>query len=155
MILHHFTLAERVEQILKEGLLPAGDRYNMLGGAEVVWLTEREVLRMSAAERMAVYERSGQMLRSWLYSEMENEVVRISVRIPSRDRRVERYVPWLRKHWRPGMPNPYDSILRRNGMESHWIYHGEIPPSSICAVDKDRSCFSPAEALTADLAKAG
>ncbi|SHG79106.1 hypothetical protein [Bradyrhizobium erythrophlei] len=152
MILYHFTRAERAEQILKHGLLPAGDRHNMLGGAEVVWLTEREVLRMSAAERKAVYERSGQILRSWLYSEMEDEVVRLSVRIPSHDRRLERYMPWLRKHWRPGMPNPYDSFWRRNVMEAHWIYDGEIAPSSICAVDKDRSCFSQAEALTDDLA---
>jgi len=151
MILYQ-TIRERAEQILREGLLPAGDRHNMLGGAEVVWLTRRKVLRMTAAERAVVYNRSGQIFRSWLFNTIENEVVRLSVRIPSHDRRLERYVPWLRTHWRPGMPDPYDSILGHNGMQAHWIYHGEIPPSNICAVDIARSCFSQGEALTDDMA---
>jgi hypothetical protein len=152
MILYHFTLAERAEQILKHGLLHAGDRHNMLGGAEVVWLTEREVLRMSAAKRTAVNERSGQIFRSWLFNTIENEVVRLSVRIPSHDRNLKKYRPWLRKHWRPGMPDPDDSYMDYTRADACWVYFREIPPSKIIEVVNDRSDFSQAEALTDDMA---
>jgi hypothetical protein len=38
------------KQIGSEDLLPAGDIHNMLGGAEVVWLTERTDLGVTPAE---------------------------------------------------------------------------------------------------------
>jgi hypothetical protein len=154
MILFHFTLADRAEQILTDGLKPAYDGHAMLGGADVVWLTERSVLRISAAERAAVYKRSGEIYRSWLFNTIEDQVVRLSIHVPSHDRRLERYRAWLRKHWRPGMPHPDDTCMDFAHMDAHWIYFGEIPPSSIVAVDRDRSDFSEAETLIEDIAVA-
>jgi hypothetical protein len=154
MILHHFTLTDRVDQIMRDGLTPSYDRHEMLGGAEVVWLTEKTVLRATPSERRAIYFRSGQLYRSWMYNTIEDQVSRLSIRIPSHDRKLFKYHLWLRKHSRPGMPYPYDEVMLHNGMTAHWIYFGEIPPSAIVAVDKDRSNFTEAEALTPENAAA-
>jgi hypothetical protein len=153
MILYHFTPAERVEQILTEGLLPASDSNNMVGGAEVVWLTERTDLVISASERVVIHERSGRHMTSWLYNPGERPMVRLAIRIPSQNRRLVRYRPWLRKHRRPGMPDPNARYMNYTP-DTHWIYFGQIPPSWIVEVDKDHSNFSQAETLIVDIAVA-
>ena len=153
MILYHFTLAERTEQILRDGLLPAVDSNNMVGGAEVVWLTERTDLIISASERAVIYERSGKHITKWLSYPSEKPMVRMAVRIPGHNRRLVRYRPWLRMHWRHGMPDP-DTRFMKYTPDTHWIYFGEIPPSAITEVDTDRSDFSAPEMLTEDMAVA-
>ena len=130
MILYQFTPADRVEQILEDGLLPYYDTRNMVGGEEVVWLTERTDTRLTAAETAAVFERTGDVMEHWL-SNSTHRNVRLTVRIPSHDRRLVRYRPWLRKHWRPGMPHPEDKCMDFTKADAHWIYIGEIPPSKI------------------------
>jgi hypothetical protein len=129
MILYHFTPADLVEQILEDGLLPYHGANNMAGGAEVVWLTERTDTRCTAAETAAMFERSGEVFEHWLFNSTHRNVVRLTVRIPSHDRRLFRYRPWLRKHWRPGMPE--HKWTGYGGGDAHWIYFGEIPPSKI------------------------
>jgi hypothetical protein len=133
MILYHFTPADLVEQILEDGLLPYHDLRNMLGGAEVVWLTERTDTRCTAADTAGIFEWSGEVMEHWL-SFAQRKVVRLAVRMPSHDRRLFRYRPWLRKHWRPGMPHPDNKYMDFTGANAHWIYFGEIPLSKIVEV---------------------
>jgi hypothetical protein len=153
MILYHFTLAELTEQILRDGLLPAVDSNNMVGGAGVVWLTERTDLIISASERAVIYERSGKLISKWLSDPSERPMVRLAVRIPGQNRRLVRYRPWLRKHWRHGMPDP-DARFMKYTPDTHWIYFGEIPPSAIIEVDTDRSDSSASNTPAEDLAVA-
>jgi hypothetical protein len=129
MILYHFTSADRTKSILTQGLLPQSDRHNMLGGSDVVWLTERTTLCCTPAETSAIFERSGVRMENWL--DFSRDVARLIVRIPSHDRKLAEYVPWLRKHWRRGMPSPDDKCWGFTGGTEHWIYFGSIPPSNI------------------------
>ena len=92
MILYHFTLADRAEHILKDGMRPYHDINKMVGGAEVVWLTERTDLSISAAEKAVIFEKSGRLMNAWL-SYPERRVVRLAVGIRSRDRRLVTGVP--------------------------------------------------------------
>ena len=128
MNLYHFTCADRAQQIAKDGLLPDLDARNMVGGADVVWLTERTDLSITRAESADVYERSGVLMTEWLVINSPRRV-RLTVRIPTHDRKLFKYRPWLLKHRRPGMPDPYDGLFL-----PHWIYFDMIPPSKIVGV---------------------
>jgi hypothetical protein len=147
MILHHFTPIERVEQILTEGLLPASGSNNMVGGAEVVWLTERTDLVISASDRVVIHERSGRHMTNWLPNPGEGPMARLAVRIPSQNRRLIRYRPRLRKHRRSGMPDPNAGFMDYTP-DTHWIYFGQIPPSWIVEVDRDRGAFRGGRGVT-------
>jgi hypothetical protein len=127
MILYHFTTAERAERIAKEGLLPASDISVMVGGAEVVWLTERVDLSATPAETAECFRRSGKRMTQWFVIH-DPRPVRLTVRIPTHDRKLFEHRPWLRKHYRPGMPH-HDSCFL-----PHWIYFGVIPTSKIVEV---------------------
>jgi hypothetical protein len=98
MILYHFTKDSVIDEILTEGLLPSVDVSNMLGGAEVVWLTERTDTRLTDENSNAIFEQTGVQMKHWLElrDPDHDSHVRLTVRIPSADRKLFKYAPWLR-----------------------------------------------------------
>jgi hypothetical protein len=130
MILYHFTLADRTEQILEHGLLPRDDRRNIVGGEQVVWLTQQSDTCCSEAESAMFYERTGIAPTHWLLNLADIPVVRFKVRIPSHERKLARWESWSRKHPWVGMPD-LDNILFKRSIKNDWIYFGRIAPSKI------------------------
>jgi len=134
MILYHFTLADRAARIRRDGLVPAFDRDAMLGGEEVVWLTELTDLRVTPEQRALFLERTGEVFTRWMYDGVESGVVRLSIKMPTRDRKLagtahgfaSRSVTGCSR-WR----TPMIASCSNWPWGCHWIYFGIIPPSKI------------------------
>jgi len=130
MILYHFTAPTNVESILRQGLMPAQRFDSALGyGRNAVWLTTKPTREISERHKVLWRER-----RPDLYSDSQEwlpaATVRLSVRIPSHDRKLVQYVPWLRKHPWEDCPDIDDEIVRV-GMKDFWIYFGVITPDRL------------------------
>src|SRR5690349_5320890 len=98
MLLYHFTKFETLPAITRDGLIPSEDDplMPMIGGNKVVWLTEATSTSLSERDRVRMLERTGEPVTEWL----PDCPARVTVRIPAHDRKLVRYVPWLRKHGR-------------------------------------------------------
>jgi hypothetical protein len=116
MILYHFTKPHHLQDegtILEDGLIPSTGNDSLPPNC-VVWLTEEEDYRW--------YE--------GLASERGN--CRITLAIPSHDRRLVNHYKWLRKH-APHIIDllrmcdcPCDHIAQ---MRRAWCYFGTVPPT--------------------------
>ena len=95
----------------------------MLGGKPVVWLTEATTTEWTKADRAKFESRGLERTASWL----PDCSARLTIRIGSHDRKLARYVPWLRRHPFVDMPEPSDF----EAMEQWWIYLGTIPRDKI------------------------
>jgi hypothetical protein len=66
----------------------------------------------------------------------DEPLARFTVRLPSSDRKLNRYRPWLRRHPFDGCPDSDDSFSAR-AFDRWWIYFDEIPSSKIieCGIE--------------------
>jgi hypothetical protein len=130
MLLHHFTHADLLPLIEERGLVPRADVNLMTPGDQpVVWLTEQTSLRIQKAERIGDWDKD-----EWLVG----GTARVTVRIPTHDRKLARYIPWLKKHGAPGVdPEMASATIARHW----WVYFGSIPRDQIvgCTADVDAS----------------
>ncbi len=120
MILYHFTSEDCLASIRERGLVPAVDDSGMTADKAVVWLTEDDHTRLSAADRAKLGDRCVDE-NSWLVGCPE----RFLVRLGSHDPNLKHYLTWLgrRRSWWPGKPedaNMYEAAAR------WWIYLGRI-----------------------------
>jgi hypothetical protein len=128
MILYHFTRPEHLEAILRDGLKAscANEANDMTDGRPVVWLTERDTLVPTLKVRKMFLSRG--LLYGPGCSNLFNSTVCLRVVFEGRDRRLKRFLPWLRKH--PGGKDPDDALLRESQADD-WIYFGDISPDKI------------------------
>ena len=64
------------------------------------------------------------------------KAVRITVVIPSSDRRLVRWLTWGHKHCEPGF---YDALAKGNHHKTWWLYFGIVAPDQFRAIDYLRS----------------
>jgi hypothetical protein len=136
MILYHFTCAEYMDSILREGL-NRGDvptRWNSaLSETNGVWFTTEptpeghglaEAHVYTDEERRAYYRCFGAMPAKGS-GVADKRAVRIRVVIPSSDRRLVPWSKWGRKHCEPGL---YDALAKGNRPKTWFVYFGVIAP---------------------------
>ena len=145
MLLYHFTCHEYMERISREGL-NRGDvplrRIAPLYETNAVWLTDisqpegcglSDAREFTEEDRLQYFKVFGELLPpNSVYP--DKKAVRITVVIPSSDRRLKRWLNYGRKHCEPGF---YDELVRADGRthKHWWLYFGIIPPDQFRAVD--------------------
>jgi hypothetical protein len=129
--LYHFTKAENVAAIRAQGILPRDDVENMAAGERIVWLTELPDTTLTDVEQAEIFERIGERPGRWLKYGTDEPLTRLTVRIGTHDRKLVRYLPWLRKHDWNGRPDPNDALMRSRVPAANWIYFGTIAPDKI------------------------
>jgi hypothetical protein len=142
MILYHFTKPENVAAIQRDGLLPSltGDSVSMVGcGPPVVFLCDTPTTAVTDQKLRIFRQRCPDepiVSKRWLGHNHDKPLVRFTVRLPSSDRKLKRYRPWLRRHLFDGCPDPDDDFSVGN-LDTWWIYFGAIPPSKIidCTIE--------------------
>jgi hypothetical protein len=129
MILYHFTRPECLDAILRDGLKAnkATEKNNMTGGRPAVWLTTRGTLVPSLKTRKIMLSRG--VLFGPKSSNLPDATVCLSVTIGERDRKLHRFLPWLRKRHR-GLSDP---LLEENSADD-WVYFGDIPPNRLAVL---------------------
>jgi hypothetical protein len=121
MILYHFTRQFFLEgeggTILEGGLLPSWPELVKFGWSSpphsCVWLTKLESVDLK---------------------EMRAADCRITVAIPSTDRRLVRWRDWLREH-DPDLIEWFIRNGRNAGLKAHYCYFGVVPPSAFLAIE--------------------
>ena len=132
MIFHHFTYPKHLDAILRDGLKPGDGRASasetnlMTGGEPVVWLSPRPSLVLSRRKRELLLARG--ILYGPNQSNLPHATVCLRVIIPSSDKKLKQYFPWLRKHTWEGCPDPSDELI---STMDDWIYFGTIAPSRL------------------------
>jgi hypothetical protein len=143
MILYHFTCVEHLESIMQEGLT-RGDVPTRFKGPlsenNAVWLTTEpqpeghglggDAQMLTEEDRKRHFEIFG-VLPSEGAWHPNKKVVRITVVIPSTDRRLVRWLKWGRKHCEPGL---YDALSEGNLHKTWWLYFGTVAPDQFRAV---------------------
>ncbi len=141
MLFHHYTSHLALRSILRDGLdrgeAPlAPDRWlkavnlttsrsphgHGLDAAGFVWTKE-------ASDK--VHAATGQRIPPGTVN-LNKRAVRIDVRIPMSDRRLQKWVPWARKRLDPAF---FDMMVRGGGggmasAKTWWLYWGVIPPDA-------------------------
>jgi hypothetical protein len=125
MIFYHFTRPERLDSILRDGLLASKARLDNGMGAHLfaVWLTTRPSLVPSLEVRRRMLRRG--ILCGPGCSNLSAATVCLKMVIPTTDRRLRHFQTWARKH----LPNvdPSDPVIDPN----YWIYAGDIPAARL------------------------
>jgi hypothetical protein len=134
--LYHFTSADCLTLIRERGLLPSEPSINdhdLMDGESVVWLTELADTRMTAAEcEQANYHGGDDGNGHWFGH--GKPLARLTLRIPSHDRKLVRYMSWARKHAiEEKLDNP---LFKTRFAQANWIYLGIIAPDKIIACDE-------------------
>lgn len=135
MILYHFTYPKHLPAILREGLKPADGSASegkgrvggtLTGNREAVWLTPEPTLVPSRRKREIWLTRG--MLFGPRSSNLPLATVCLKVIIPSHDKKLKQYFPWLCKHQWEGGPDVNDELLLEN---NDWLYFGTIAASRV------------------------
>jgi len=136
MKLYHFTQADYLPSIRESGLLPSEPSISdldLVNGESVVWLTELANTRMTAAECEQAIA-SGNEDNDGHWFGRGKPLARLTLRIPSHDRKLVRYVSWARKHAiEEKLENP---LFKTRFAQANWIYFGIITPDKIIACDE-------------------
>jgi hypothetical protein len=134
MKLYHFTHADNLPSIRESGLSPSEPSISdldMVNGESVVWLTELSDTPMTAEEREQMIAFCGDDCNGhWIGHGLP--LVRLTLRIPSHDRKLIRYMSWKRRH-------ASDLIVARHTArfaQANWIYFGTLTPDKIIACDE-------------------
>ena len=106
---------------------------DLVNGESVVWLTELADTRMTAAEcELAIYYGGDDGNGYWFGQ--GKPLARLTIRIPSHDRKLFRYVSWARKH--DIEEKLENSLFETRFAQANWIYFGTITPDKIIACDE-------------------
>jgi hypothetical protein len=145
MLLYHFTSREHMESILREGLsrgdVPLRERAPLFE-TNAVWFTDIPQAEGCGLGDPHVLTEGERFQHFYTFGEMpppnscygDKKAVRITVAIPSSDRRLKRWTTYGRKHCEPGL---YDNLVRANG-QTHkhwWLYFGTIAPERFRSVE--------------------
>jgi len=143
MILYHFTCVEYLESIRREGL-NRGDVPTRFKGplfeTTAVWFTTDpkpeghglyEAKILTDEDRRSYLEVFGDLPAEGSRY-FNKKAVRITVIIPSNDRRLVRWLTWGHKHCEPGL---YDALSKGNRHKTWWLYFGTVAPDQFCAID--------------------
>ena len=115
------------------------DNLSMVGyGPPVVFLCDTPTTAITDRELEIFRERQPDhpiVSKRWR-SHTDEPLAKFTVRLPSNDRNLKRYLPWLRGHPFDGGPDPDDGFMVRV-IDTWWIDVGEIAPSKIieCIID--------------------
>jgi hypothetical protein len=142
MILYHFTAVERIDAIMKEGLTRGDVPTSTRGGRNGVWLTSDpepvghgvdEAAEMTEEDRNFVLEWRG-ILPPKGTKWQNKRAVRITVVVPTTDRKLVKWTTWGRRHCEQGM---YECLLKAGGSkyDTWYVYFGIVEPSKFRAVD--------------------
>jgi hypothetical protein len=143
MILYHFTCVEYLESIRRDGL-NRGDVPTRFKGplyeTNAVWFTtepQPEGHGLSEAQTLTEEDRRGHfeifgVLPSEGSGYPNKKAERITVIIPSSDRRLVRWLTWGRKHCEPRL---YDALSKGNHHKTWWLYFGTVAPDQFRAID--------------------
>jgi hypothetical protein len=151
MILYHFTCAEFLKRIMREGLCRGDVRTKQIGPlfeTNAVWLTTDPQPKGHGLSLPGTLTEEDRLRHFKVFGTMPPEgsrypdkrAVRITVDIPKENPRLRRWTSWARKHCEPGV---YDNLVRADG-SSHktwWLYFGTIAPNQFCDVDMDTSLW--------------
>jgi hypothetical protein len=147
MILYHFTAAEYLDVIQRDGLSKGDVPLAKTQGINAVWLTtdsepEGHGLTdghvLTADERAAWGRVFGREPPPPGARFPNKRAVRITVKIPSSDKSLVHWPRWARKRLEPSW---YDALNRtasggRKGQErTWWLYFGVISPDRFAAVE--------------------
>ena len=110
----------------------------------VVYLTDKPTVEATDAELALVEQlptRVTIVSKRWLQGQDNEPLARLTLRLPSHDRKLKQYGRWLRAnhHRIDGLPDPdEDYLLLRRVTTEWWLYFGDIPPSKItdCTVEE-------------------
>jgi hypothetical protein len=143
MILYYFACIEYLDSIKRNGLT-RGDVPTKFKGplfeTNAVWFTTDpqpeghglgEAKTLTEEDRRAYFEVFG-ILRHKGSRIPDKKAVRITVVIPSNDRRLVRWLNWGRKHCEPGL---YDALAKGNLHTTWWLYLGTVSPNRFCYID--------------------
>jgi len=151
MVLYHFTCAEFLKSIMREGLCRGDVRTKKIGPlyeTNAVWLTTDPQPKghglglpgaLTEEDRLRHFEVFGTMPpKGSRYP--DKRAVRITVNIPKGDPRLQRWTRWARKHCEPGV---YDNLARADGSghKTWWLYFGSIAPNQFRDIDMDPSLW--------------
>jgi hypothetical protein len=151
MVLYHFTCAEFLKSIVREGLCRGDVRTKKIGPlyeTNAVWLTTDPQPKghglglpgaLTEEDRLRHFEIFGTMPpKGSRYP--DKRAVRITVNIPKGDPRLQRWTRWARKHCEPGV---YDNLARADGSghKTWWLYFGSIAPNQFRDIDMDPSLW--------------
>jgi hypothetical protein len=148
MILYHFTAREYLDEISEQGLTRGDVPLTDCTGVNAVWLTTDknpaghglgEAREMTNAERAAFRQWEGVMPPEgtrWL----NKRAVRITVLIPTSDRKLRYWPQWGRKRL---SSRDYEGLKVTGGgkAKTWWLYFGVIRPT----------CFREIELLDNDV----
>ena len=135
MLLYHFTRLKNVAAIKKHGLLPHGSdaapspaTKGMAGGQRVVWLCTTPTSRSTALERRLLATRCGVycVTNRFLHPGSHAGLVRFTVYLSMRDRKLKKYGPWLRRthHRWFDSPDPDDRMMNARAILGGFISAG-------------------------------
>lgn len=140
MILYHHTAEEHLDQILREGLTKGDVPTSQTEGVNGVWFTtsaspEGHGLlggRLMSDDEREFYRRLRGFLPPPGARYPNKKAVRITVMIPSTDRRLVPWSKWGRKHCEPQF---FKALNECGPMHKSWfIYFGAIDPSRFTSV---------------------
>jgi hypothetical protein len=130
MKLFHYTNPRNYLRIAASGITPHASDENayMTGGVPVVWLTQ-QASNVATAEYLALMVKSyGEVMAKRKVGElMFGGTARLTVNLPRHDKRLVRYLDFLRE---PDMAAIREGLLPE-ALRSWWVYLGTIPPRRI------------------------
>lgn len=140
MILHHYTCHEHLPKILAEGLSKGDVPTSATDGKNGVWFTTWNKPEGHGVGRGGVltpveisyYRTQGRIISDGARFP-NKEAIRITVMIPSSDRKLVTWTKWGRKHCEPRFFN----ALNRKGhnWRTWYIYFGVIPSARFKSID--------------------
>jgi hypothetical protein len=129
VILYHFTAQAHLAEILQQGLSLGDVPTSEADGVNAVWLTTDPG---PAGHRLQLYlEHHGKMPPAGRY---DKRLVRIKVRISSRDPNLKHWPRWAKKRLQPDW---YETLNQTGGgkAETWYLYFGVIPAADFIAVE--------------------
>ena len=143
MILYHFTWVEYLDSIKRDGL-NRGDVPTKLRGplfeTNAVWFTTEPQPEGHGLGEFKILTEEDRKLHFEVFGVLppegavffDKKAVRITVVIPSNDRRLVRWLTWGHEHCEPGL---YDALSKGNSHKTWWLYFGTVAPDQFRAVD--------------------
>ena len=136
LLLYHFTARDNLEAIQAEGLTRGDVPITQTEGLQAVWLTTNKDSdghglsddRPLTEEEIAALKRISPKTKIPEGARMKNKrAVRITVKIPRNDRKLEHWPKWGKKH----LDHTWFDTLNRTGggkYKTWFLYFGVIPP---------------------------
>jgi hypothetical protein len=138
MLLYHFTAADYLDDIKEQGLTKGVVPLSSTDWLNAVWLTtdcNPVGHGLTDGREATCQEKILQGLDPAVPARFpDHRAVRITVRIPSSDRKLRHWPAWGKKRLRPDW---YRTLSRTGGgkEKTWWLYWGVIPPERFDAIE--------------------